>query len=78
MVYESQNKMILFWLKEKGSINAKEARALCQCERLSARIKDLRNKGIPIKTEMHQYIGKNGYPVRYAIYKLVVNGDRRD
>ena len=70
MVYESQNKMILSFLKENGSINAKEARALFQCERLSARIKDLRNKGIPIKTEMHKYIGDHGQPVRYAIYKL--------
>ena len=29
MQTESQCKMILFWLKEKGSINAKEARSLC-------------------------------------------------
>ena len=70
MQTESQCKMILFWLKEKGSINAKEARSLCQCERLAARINDLRKLGIPIKTETKTYINKHGYPVRYAVYRL--------
>ena len=67
---ESQCKMILFWLKDRGSITAKEARQLCQCERLAARINDLRRKGIPIRTETKTYINKNGYPVRYAVYRL--------
>ena len=70
MQTESQCKMILFWLKEKGSINAKEARSLCQCERLAALINDLRRKGIPIKTETKYYKNKQGYPVRYAVYRL--------
>ena len=70
MQTESQCKMILFWLKEKGSINAKEARSLCQCERLAERINDLRRKGIPIKTETKYYKNKQGYPVRYAVYRL--------
>lgn len=70
MQTESQCKMILFWLKEKGSINAKEARSLCQCERLAARINDLRRNGIPIKTETKYYKNKQGYPVRYAVYRL--------
>ena len=70
MQTESQCKMILFYLKERGSITSKEARSLCQCERLSARISDLRKKGIPIKTETKTYINKHGYPVRYAVYRL--------
>lgn len=67
---ESQNKMILFWLKENGSINAKEARALCQCERLAARIDELRRMGIPIRTKMRKYINDKGRLVRYAEYRL--------
>lgn len=67
---DSQCKIILVWLKERGSITAKEARSLCQCERLAARIKDLRKLGIPIRTDIHTYINKNGYPVRYAVYRL--------
>ena len=37
---DSQCKIILVWLKEKGYINAKIARQLCACERLDARIND--------------------------------------
>ena len=70
MQTESQCKMILFYLKERGSITAKEARSLCQCERLAARINDLRRKGIPIKTETKTYVNKHGYSVRYAVYRL--------
>lgn len=70
MQTDYQCKMILFYLKDRGSITTKEARQLCQCERLAARIKDLRRKGIPIKTETKTYINKNGYPVRYAVYRL--------
>lgn len=66
----SQCKIILVYLKEKGSITAKEARQLCQCERLAARIADLRRSGIPIRTDTHTYINKHGYPVRYAVYRL--------
>lgn len=70
MQTDSQCKMILFYLKEKGSITAKDARQLCQCERLAARINDLRRRGIPIKTEIKSYVNKHGYPVRYAVYRL--------
>ena len=71
---DSQCKIILVWLKEKGYINAKLARQLCACERLAARINDLRRAGIPIKTEMNTYISsKTGRPVRYAVYRLEDN-----
>ena len=70
MQTDSQCKLILFYLKEKGSITAKDARQLFQCERLAARINDLRRKGIPIKTETKTYVNKHGYPVRYAVYRL--------
>ena len=70
MQTDTQCKMILFYLKERGSITAKEARSLCQCERLAARISDLRKLGIPIKTETKTYKNKNGYLVRYAVYRL--------
>lgn len=71
---DSQCKIILAWLKEKGYINVKLARQLCACERLAARINDLRRAGIPIKTEMNTYISsKTGRPVRYAVYRLEDN-----
>lgn len=67
---DSQCFMILCYLKSRGSITAKEARELCQCERLAARIADLRRHGIPIRTETKSYTNKHGYPVRYAVYRL--------
>ena len=70
---ESQCKLILFYLKEKGKITAKEARQLCGCERLAARILDLRKKGIPIATDYNTYINKRGHLVRYAVYHLEVS-----
>ena len=70
---ETQCKIILVWLKERGEISAKIARQLCGCERLAARINDLRRHGIPIKTEMQSYISrKTGRKVRYAVYSLEV------
>ena len=67
---DSQCKMILFYLKERGSITAKEAQKLCGCMRLAARIHVLRKKGIPIKTETREYTNTAGNKVRYAIYSL--------
>ncbi|MBO7253130.1 MAG: helix-turn-helix domain-containing protein [Oscillospiraceae bacterium] len=68
--HESQCFIILCHLKSKGSITKKEARGICQCERLEARIHDLRKKGFPISTEMKTYINKHGNLVRYAEYRL--------
>lgn len=65
-----QCKMILFWLKERGSITAKEALRLCGCTTLSSQIRRIRKMGIPIRTEMREYKNLAGNPVRYAIYRL--------
>lgn len=70
MEKETQCKMILFYLKEYGVITQKIARQLCGCERLAARIHDLRRIGIPIITEHKTYINKSGNVVRYGVYKL--------
>lgn len=67
---DSQCKMILVYMKEKGSITAKEAMKLCGCMRLAARIHDLKRKGISIKTDIHEYKNTAGNNVRYAIYSL--------
>lgn len=69
---DSQCKLILFYMKEMGSITAKEAFQLCGCKRLAERIQTLGKKGIPIKTETHEYRNTAGNKVRYAIYSLEV------
>lgn len=67
---ESQCFIILCHLKSHGTITTKEAREICQCERLAARISDLRRMGYPIKTDMRTYLNKHKQPVRYAVYRL--------
>ena len=68
----SQNRMILEYMKEYGSITPMEALDgeidLCKinCFRLAARIDELRREGHPIRTEMvHTTTGK-----MHAKYRL--------
>ena len=73
---ESQNRAILAHLRSGKTITTPEARALCECERLSARIKDLRemmereNKGEYIETEMVPFVTKSGRKGRFGRYSL--------
>lgn len=64
--------LILQHMKAYGSINPDEAKEQYGCMRLAARIKDLRNRGVDIETEM--VTGKNRYGgnTRYAVYRLGV------
>lgn len=62
---ESQNKQIKAWLESGRSITPIEALVKFSCMRLGSRIFDLRESGMPIKTEM---IEKNGK--RFAKYYL--------
>ena len=48
----SQVDQIYAFLKKGNSITPDEARNLCGCSRLGARIKDLRNLGIAIEKKM--------------------------
>ena len=66
----SQCAKILRHLKEFGSITLFESIYECDCTRLSARIHDLRRRGVPIKTEMIDTFNKHGEPISYAEYRL--------
>ena len=66
----SQCAKILRHLKEFGSITLFESIYECDCTRLSARIHDLRCRGIPIETEMIDTVNKHGKPIIYAKYRL--------
>ena len=62
----SQRQVILNHLRTKGSISALEALSLYRCNRLAARVEELRRDGHAIETEMKNDItGK-----RYARYHL--------
>lgn len=64
--------LILQHMKIYGSINPKEAENQYGCMRLAARIKDLRNRGVKIETEIAKGLDGNGGTTRYAVYRLGV------
>lgn len=64
----SKKQLILDYLRKYGSITPDEARLFCRkCERLAARISELRADGYNIVTDNKTADGK---PVNYAIYRL--------
>jgi hypothetical protein len=65
-VTKSQCSKILAYLQSGHAITTKIARQICDCERLAARISDLRKKGHNIQTTMIYY-GR----VKYASYSLI-------
>ena len=67
-IIESQSKMILAHLKKGHAITPIEALNLYGCFRLSARIKDLRDDGVPITMERVSRNGKS-----FASYKIVAD-----
>ena len=48
----SQKRRILEYLKTGKTLTNREAQRLFECDRAPARIKELRNSGYPIRTEM--------------------------
>lgn len=64
----SKKQLILDYLRKHGSITPDEARIHCRkCERLAARISELRADGHNIITDNKSADGKT---VNYAIYRL--------
>ena len=67
---KSKKQLILDYLRANGSITPDEARLYCRkCERLAARISELRADGYNIITDNKD---SNGNLVNYAIYRLEV------
>ena len=65
----SKKELILAYLRKHGTITPDEARIHCRkCERLAARISELRAEGHNIITETTD---GHGNKVSYAIYRLV-------
>ena len=72
MTKESHCRLVLQHMKTYGSINPIEAKEQYGCMRLAARIKDLRNRGVEIDTEMVNGLDRDGGATRYAVYRLAV------
>ena len=66
----TQNDMILAWLRDNRSITPWEAIRELGCTRLSARIYDLRRRGISISQETVRRVNRYGKMVSFARYTL--------
>ena len=71
----TQASLIIEYLEEFGSITPLEAIRDIGCYRLSARISDIKNMGVPIKTEMVNVKNRRGKYSRIARYSLAVSAD---
>ena len=67
----TQKQMILAHMKETGSITPGTALEEYGCFRLAARIADLKDDGVEIRTEIEKRKNRYGKTVRYARYRLV-------
>lgn len=70
---KSQNKAIRSHLLRFGEIDKKTAIAICDSERLGARIWDIRHdEDLPLDIETVRVTKKNrfGHPTTYAVYRL--------
>lgn len=67
----SQNDLILKHLEKYGSISPLEAINEYGIMRLSARISDLKAKGVVIRTKSEVGANRRGEPTIYARYHLV-------
>lgn len=66
---DSQNRKVLGWMKEHGSITPQDALTF-GCMRLAARIKDLKDGGADIITDTMEYTDTDGKTTRFASYRL--------
>lgn len=66
----TQREQILRYMRDFGSITAKDAFDDLGCERLASRIGELRKNGIGISTTMETKPNRYGKPVTYARYRL--------
>lgn len=66
----TQTEQVLQFMHENGSITQAEAVDEIGCYRLSARIKDLRDIGVPIKSKIESKVNRYGRKVSFARYSI--------
>jgi len=66
----SQEDMILEYMETHRGITQAEAVEALGCYRLSARIADLRDRGVNVERVMEEGKNRYGVPTRYARYFL--------
>jgi hypothetical protein len=69
-----QYEMILNYIKENGSITAKEAYREFDCMRLAAQIHILKRQGVSIISRLEKSKNRYGKTTYYSRYSLVEGG----
>lgn len=70
----SQCTDILRFMEETGGITQAEAVTEFGCYRLSARINELKKRGIPIEAKPITKLNRYGKPVSFARYSIIKEG----
>lgn len=68
---DSQAQQILALLEAGYALTADDAIERIGCYRLAARVKDLRDQGHQIETQLMPGINRDGKKIRYGQYRLV-------
>lgn len=69
----TQNEQVLDYIKQHGSIDAWRAMRDLRIMRLASRIHDLKELGVPVKSEMKRHISRDGTIKRWKEYSLGKN-----
>lgn len=69
----SQNDKVLKYLQEHKKMTSMDAINHLRITRLSARISDLRDRGIVIKSDTVYKRDEDGNPIHYSVYTLEAN-----
>lgn len=75
MIRKNQKLRILEYIQSHGSITALEATEHFGCQRLAARIADLKEEGHIIGKRMELGTNRFGEPMHYARYTLIRKAD---
>lgn len=67
---QTQNNLILDYMRKNGAITRIDALRYCSCANLTARITDLRKNGHDIQTIMTQGVNQFGRKVNYGRFVL--------
>lgn len=70
LTIQAQNRKVLEHMKTRGAITQNDAKDLYGCNRLAARIYDLRKEGHEINAETRCGLNRFGQKTRYAAYTL--------
>ena len=68
--FQNQTATVLDYLQKHGTLSSNEAHYNLSIARLSARISELRKRGVVINSKRINTVNQFGYPTHYSVYSL--------